>query len=89
MFSLGNRYCFDHIGKIYYLASEHGESVNTKKVIISRSNIDLQIIDLAGKKNACFIFIFSLSLIDNQSSFFENMVGICFNHFVEINIMVC
>ena len=41
MFLLGNRYCFDHIGKIYYLASEHGESVNTKKVI--RSNIDLDL----------------------------------------------
>lgn len=43
---LGSRYCFDHIGKIYYLASEHGESVNTKKVIFrSRSILDL-IIDL-------------------------------------------
>ena len=31
MFLLGNRYCFDRIGKIVYLASEHGESVNTKK----------------------------------------------------------
>ena len=30
MFLLGKRYCFDHIGKIYYLASEHGESVNTE-----------------------------------------------------------
>ena len=41
MFLLGSRYCFDHIGKILYLASEHGESVNTKKVFRSRSNIDL------------------------------------------------
>jgi hypothetical protein len=31
MFLLGNIYCFDHIGKIVYLASEHGESVNTEK----------------------------------------------------------
>jgi hypothetical protein len=31
MSSHGNRYCFDHIGKNVYLASEHGESVNTKK----------------------------------------------------------
>ena len=41
MFSHGNRYCFDHIGKIVYLASEHGESVNTEKMLRSRSNIDL------------------------------------------------
>jgi len=41
MFLLGNNNCFDHIGKMYYLASEHGESVNTKKVIRYRSNIDL------------------------------------------------
>lgn len=33
MFLLGNRYCFDHIGKNVYLASEHGESVNTKKSV--------------------------------------------------------
>ena len=31
MFLLGKIYCFDHIDKIYYLASEHGESVNTEK----------------------------------------------------------
>jgi hypothetical protein len=31
MFLHGNGYCFDHIGKIVYLASEHGESVNTEK----------------------------------------------------------
>ncbi len=34
MFLLGNRYCFDHIGKIVYLASEHGESVNTEKAYL-------------------------------------------------------
>jgi hypothetical protein len=44
MFLLGNRYCFDHIGKIVYLASEHGESVNTEKMLIYRSNIDLDLI---------------------------------------------
>jgi len=33
MFWVGDNNCFDHIGKIYYLASEHGESVNTKKEI--------------------------------------------------------
>lgn len=43
MFLPGSRYCFDHIGKIYYLASEHGESVNTKKVIRSRSILDLDL----------------------------------------------
>ena len=41
MFLPGSINCFDRIGKIYYLASEHGESVNTKKVIRFRSNIDL------------------------------------------------
>lgn len=44
MFLLGSKYCFDHIGKIYYLASEHGESVNTKKVF--RSMIYRSILDL-------------------------------------------
>lgn len=39
MSSHGNKYCFDRIGKIVYLASEHGESVNTKK-----ANIDLDLI---------------------------------------------
>lgn len=33
MFLHGKRYCFDHIGKIIYLASEHGESVNTEKSV--------------------------------------------------------
>jgi len=34
MYSHGNKYCFDRIGKIVYLASEHGESVNTKKAYL-------------------------------------------------------
>jgi hypothetical protein len=42
------------------------------------------------KKNLFYIYIFRILYIPiiNGIEFFENMVGICFNHFVDFNRMV-